>query len=397
MHAHRGLTWCGEDAGTGGPPGTERLNPRFGSGGVSFKVADERQSLLRHAIPMKPGFFRSVSVVLFSVLLGSSGIAASGDSDIAWTNPLIPQRADPHVFLHRDGYYYFTATVPEYDRIEVRRARTIGGLATAEPKVVWRRPASGPMSGNIWAPEIHFIDGAWYVYFSGGDAAKPWSSIRPCVISTRSADPLEGEWTTHGRIMTKWDTFSLDATTFEHDGVRYFVWTQVEPEVKGTNLMIARMTSPTSLASEEAILSRPEFAWEQQVYWVNEAPAVLVKNGRVFMTYSASATDHNYCMGLLTAETGADLLDPKSWRKSTQPVLKSSDATGQYGPGHNCFTTTPDGAIDILMYHARPYKEIAGNALANPDRATRAQIIHWNADGTPDFGEPVADGPYRLP
>ncbi|MBE2214393.1 MAG: glycoside hydrolase family 43 protein [Opitutaceae bacterium] len=337
---------------------------------------------------------------LFVSILTLSGAwpqrAAAGE-DHAWTNPLIPARADPHVFMHRDGYYYLTATAPEYDRIELRRARTLGGLATAEVKTVWRRPASGPMSGNIWAPEIHFIDEVWYVYFSGGDAAKDWSSIRPCVISTPSANPLDGDWTTHGRIMTRWDTFSLDATTFTHRGERYFVWTQVEPGVQGTNLMIARMTSPTTLAPEETILSRPEFGWERQVYWVNEAPAVLVKHGRVFLAYSASATDHHYCLGLLTADADADLLDPASWRKSPVPVFASSEANGQYGPGHNCFTTTPDGQTDILVYHARPYKEIAGDALANPDRATRAQVLRWRADGTPDFGEPVPDGPYRLP
>lgn len=350
-------------------------------------------------IPVCAGRSRLLLVVSALVLgLATPGglRAGSNDAEPVWTNPLIPQRADPHVILHTDGYYYLTATAPEYDRIELRRAKTIGGLATAEVKTVWRRPVSGPMSGNIWAPEIHFIDGTWYIYFSGGDAAKQWDSIRPCVIANASANPLEGAWTTHGRIMTKWDTFSLDATTFAHRGVRYFVWTQVEPGVQGTNLMIARMESPTTLASEQVILSRPDRPWEQQVYWVNEAPAVLVKHGRVFLAYSASATDHNYCLGLLTASADADLLDPRSWTKSPEPVFQSNNATGQYGPGHNAFTTTPDGRTDLLVYHARPYKEIAGSSLANPDRATRAQVITWKADGTPDFGVPVADGPYRL-
>lgn len=339
------------------------------------------------------GYLCALACLLWPVAVD----AAKDDPAVAWTNPLVPQRADPHVVLHRDGYYYLTATAPEYDRIELRRARTIGGLAAAEVKVVWRRPPAGPMSGAIWAPELHFIDDRWYIYFSGGDAAKNWASIRPCAIANSSANPLDGEWTTLGRVVTKWDTFSLDATTFEHRGVRYFVWTQVEPGVQGTNLMIARMTSPTTLADREAILSRPDRPWEQQVYWVNEAPAVLVKNGRVFLSYSASATDHNYCLGLLTADAEADLLDPKSWTKSPEPVLKSHAATSQYGPGHNSFTTTPDGRTDLLVYHSRSYKEIAGDALANPDRHTRAQAITWRADGTPDFGVPVADGPYRVP
>jgi GH43 family beta-xylosidase len=139
------------------------------------------------------------------------------------------------------------------------------------------------------------------------------------------------------------------------------------------------------------LLTEPEYAWEKIGHAVNEAPSVLVKNGRVFMTYSAAATDANYALGMLTARADANLLDPTSWTKSAQPVLASSVENGQYGPGHNSFTTTPDGKTDILVYHARNYRDIAGDPLRNPDRHTRAQAISWRADGTPDFGVPVVD------
>ncbi|KAK0329141.1 Extracellular exo-alpha-(1-_5)-L-arabinofuranosidase, partial [Friedmanniomyces endolithicus] len=76
------------------------------------------------------------------------------------------------------------------------------------------------------------------------------------------------------------------------------------------------------------------------------------------MTYSASATDANYALGLLWAQEDADLLDPAAWTKSPQPVLRSSEKTGQYGPGHNSFTTSRDGKTDILVYHARDYRDI---------------------------------------
>ena len=56
---------------------------------------------------------------------------------------------------------------------------------------------------------------------------------------------------------------------------------------------------------------------------------------RVFLTYSASATDAIYCLGMLVASDTSDLHDPRSWTKSAQPVFRSSAATGQWGPGHN--------------------------------------------------------------
>jgi GH43 family beta-xylosidase len=139
------------------------------------------------------------------------------------------------------------------------------------------------------------------------------------------------------------------------------------------------------------MLSQPELAWEKIGFDVNEAPAVLVRNGRVFMTYSASKTDANYVLGMLTADASANLLDPKVWKKSPVPVFASSEQNGQYGPGHNSFTTTPDGKSDILVYHARNYRDIKGDPLHDPNRHTRAQLIQWRADGTPDFGVPEAD------
>ena len=58
-----------------------------------------------------------------------------------------------------DGYYYFTGSVPGYQSIEIRRAKSLNDLEKAETKNVWRAPKDGPMSQLIWAPEIHFIQG----------------------------------------------------------------------------------------------------------------------------------------------------------------------------------------------------------------------------------------------
>ena len=309
-------------------------------------------------------------------------------------NPLIQQRADPHVILHSDGYYYMTATVPEYDRIELRRANTLAGLASADLKVIWTKHLKGVMGAHIWAPEIHFIEGRWFVYFSAGSVEKPWA-IRLYVLENASQNPLEGTWLERGQLKTPWETFCLDATTFSHRGQRYLVWTQARDEWKGTNIFLAKMDTPLSIIGTPVLLSRPEFPWEIQGYKVNEGPAVLVRNGRVWIAFSASATDDRYCLGLLCAQEDADLLEPSSWTKCPAPVFASSVSTSQFGPGHNSFTTTLDGKQVVLVYHARNYQAIKGDPLHNPDRHTRVQLLHWNADGSPDFGIPVCDGPLN--
>ncbi|MFF5428403.1 MULTISPECIES: family 43 glycosylhydrolase [unclassified Streptomyces] len=352
---------------------------------------------------MSPRRIRSVltawAALVAALLLPSPAHAAAPASPaVSYANPLVNQRADPHIFKHTDGFYYYTATVPEYDRIILRRATTIQGLSAAPETVIWTKHASGEMGAHIWAPEIHFIDGKWYVYFAAGRADDVWR-IRMYVLESSAANPLTGGWTEKGRIATPMDSFALDATTFVVNGARYLSWAQKDPAINNnSNLYIARLANPWTITGTPVRLSMPTYGWETVGHKVNEGPAVIQRGGKVFMTYSASATDSNYCLGMLTASASANLLDPAAWTKSPTPVFASNAATGQYGPGHNSFTTSEDGKSDILVYHDRNYKDISGDPLNDPNRRTRVQKVYWNADGTPNFGIPVADGatPQRL-
>ncbi|MHB0777060.1 glycoside hydrolase family 43 protein [Halomonas sp. WWR20] len=305
---------------------------------------------------------------------------------------LIEQRADPFIHKHDDGCYYFTASVPAYDRIELRRASTIEGLADAEAITAWRKPDTGPLGELIWAPEIHFHQGTWYVYFAAAPTREIKDGLfqhRMYCISTSSENPLEGHWGEPVQIETGIDSFCLDATTFEHHGTLYYVWAQKDPDVPGnSNLYIAAMEDPTRISGKPVRLSVPEHDWENRGFKVNEGPALIARKGRVWLSYSASATDENYCVGLLHADEDADLLNPSNWSKHPSPVFRSNYDKGVYGPGHNSFTVSEDGNTDLLVYHARTYREIQGDPLWDPNRHTFIKPITWRADGFPDFGEP---------
>ncbi|XTZ37686.1 glycoside hydrolase family 43 protein [Salmonella enterica] len=311
-----------------------------------------------------------------------------------WPNPFIEQRADPYILRHND-VYYFVASVPEYDRLEIRRAATLEGLRSAEGVVVWRKPQTGPMSELIWAPELHYIEDKWYLYF-----AATWTKAldelnmfrhRMFVLECDDADPLTGRWVEKGQVKTSFDTFALDATTFIHQGKHWYLWAQKAPDIPGnSNLYLAEMENPWTLKGNPILLSKPEFDWECRGFLVNEGPAVLFHGDKLFVSYSASATDENYCMGLLWIDTLADPENPENWHKSPQPVFKTSYENRQYGPGHNSFTQTAEGE-DVLVYHARNYTEIEGDPLYDPNRHTRLKTIYWREDGMPDFGIPPAD------
>ncbi len=311
-------------------------------------------------------------------------------------SPIVLQRADPCV-LRSGGQYYFTGSYPAYDRIVLRRADRLEDLQAADEVTIWTKPETGAQSHLIWAPEIHRVNGAWYIYYAASpnsdatvdapDADDTFNHRVFCLECT-DEDPLTGTWTEKGQVDTGWESFALDATSFVLDGAQYFVWAQQDVEVKGhSNIYIARMENPWTLATEAVMLTKPEFDWEIVTFWVNEGPSVLVKNGKVFLTYSASGTGIEYAMGLLTADADADLLDAASWTKSPDPVFTSDPSVGIYGPGHNSFTETPEGDT-VLVYHARTYTELVGDPLWEPNRQACAQILPFDEAGDPVWGGP---------
>ena len=117
---------------------------------------------------------------------------------------------------------------------------------------------------------------------------------------------------------------------------------------------------------------------------MNEGPAVIKRNGKIFLTYSASDTGIYYCMGMLSVDEDADLLDPRMWKKERYPVLQTDYEKGIYGSGHNSFTVDEDGN-DIVVFHARTEKEITGNPLYNPNRHAMLMRLRWGEDGKPVF------------
>jgi len=323
-------------------------------------------------------------LIVFSIVIHNHSISQT----LEFNNPIAEQRADPWVYKTDWGKYYLTATVPDYDRIVIRKANSINGLKDAEEKTIWHKHDTGRMAAHIWAPELHRIDGKWYIYFAAGESEDIWK-IRMYALSNPSENPMEGEWTEEGRIITGENSFSLDATSFEHKGRRYLIWAQRKGD--GTSLILSQMKDPVTLVGPEVVLSKPEFNWERMKYNVNEGAAVIKRNGRIFVSYSASATNHNYCVGLLWIDEEADLLKASNWDKSPGPVFYSNAEVNRYGPGHNSFTTAEDGKTVVMIYHARDYKEITGHELDDPNRATRARVVRWTESGFPDFRQHEGD------
>ena len=302
----------------------------------------------------------------------------------------IAQRADPYVYKHEDGSYYFTASLPEYNGIALRKADSLEALCDAEEVMIWNKHDRGPMSYHVWAPELHYINQKWYIYFASGEVEDIWN-IRPYVLECIGQNPVKDPWIEKGIMQCADDdefsfrSFSLDGTVLKNKEKYYYIWAEkVGVGKQISNLYIAEMETPTKLKTVQVLLTTPDYEWERKGYWVNEGPSVLNRNGKIFMTYSASDTGVNYCMGMLSIDEDGDLLNPREWKKERYPVLQSDMEKGIYGPGHNSFTVDLQGN-DILVYHARTEAEIIGNPLYNPNRHAMLLRIEWSKEGEPVF------------
>ena len=310
--------------------------------------------------------------------------------ELEYNKPWILQRADPYVYKHTDGTYYFTASIPAYDGIVLRHSDTLAGLKDAEEVRVWQKHDKGIMSEHIWAPELHYLDGKWYIYYAGGDIDDVWA-IRPYILECADQDPMTGNWVEKGKMTRaeedefSFEAFSLDGTVFENRGKHYYIWAEkVGVGKQISNLYIAEMENPCKLKTVQVLLTTPDYDWERIGFWVNEGPAVIHHDGKIYMTYSASETGVAYCMGMLSISEDADLLDPAMWKKERYPVLETNAEKGIYGPGHNSFTEDEQGN-PIMVYHARTEEKIEGNPLYNPNRHAMLMKLTWGEDGRPVF------------
>ncbi len=310
-----------------------------------------------------------------------------------YKTPFIVERADPHVYKHTDGTYYMTASVPAYDLIEVRSGKSLEELETNEVKNVWFKHESGEQSELIWAPEIHYVEGEFYIYYAAAHTTEGHEydqtfQHRMYAIKCNGQDPMNDPWVECGQIVTRQDSFCLDATVCQTPKANYYIWAQKEiGSNSNSNIYIAKMLSPTKLSDKQVCISKPELDWETKGFKVNEGPSTLIHDGRVFLTISGSATDENYCIGLLYADLDSELDEKDAWTKLDYPLMETDFENNRFGPGHNSFTYDEDGN-PLIVYHCRPERVGLEEALYNPNRDMCIGKVHFDSNNIMHFDKP---------
>lgn len=301
------------------------------------------------------------------------------DEKLTFSNPIKESGADPWVIKYNE--YYYSCYSNGNNSIYIGKSKRLEDVYNEEyTKKVWQAPAGKEYSKEIWAPELHYLNGKWYIYFAA-DSGKNEDHRMFCLEGLE--DDPQGEFTFKNKLSVKDDRWAIDGTVFNKgNGELYFIWSGWEGDKNiSQNIYIAKMSDPYTLTGNRVKISEPEEDWEKVgVPLVNEGPEVLVKDGTIHVVYSASGSwTDDYCLGLLTCEDG-DVMNPDSWKK-TGPVFSKTE--GAYGPGHCSFTKSPDGKEDWILYHA---DEQSGSGWGG--RSIRMQRFTWN-NNYPVFGTPV--------
>jgi GH43 family beta-xylosidase len=332
-------------------------------------------------------------------LLAVAGLAAqtTATDPLAFRNPVLRVGPDPWVIFH-DGFYYEMNTTGF--NLVIRKTPDISELQRAERKVVWRPPPQGPYSHDLWAPELHILQGKWFIYFAADDGND--GNHRLWVLENDSSDPMSDGWHMKGQLNDPSDRWAIDPTVFENQSKLYVVWSgRKRSQLSSQSLYIAEMSNPWTIIGTRTLIAAPKLSWEKAGnensghIGTLEGPEILKHNGRVFLIYSGGGCwSDGYSLGMLTAQEDSNLKDPKSWKKSPAPVFSGSPEAHAYGTGHNGFFKSPDGTQDWIIYHANPEPN---QGCAN-HRSVRIQPYTWRTDGLPSFGTPVpVDVPLPKP
>ncbi len=344
---------------------------------------------------------RKLSFCLINFILLLNVCGFSQKKEDTFTNPLLPSGADPWSIYH-GGFYYYTHTLG--DSIVIWKTKDLALLKSAEQKTIFIPPPNTFYSKQLWAPEIHFINNKWYVYFAGDDGNN--NNHRLYVLENESADPLSGNWNFKGKVSDPSDKWAIDGSVFTFRKKLYMVWSGWEGDNNGQqDIYIAKMKNPWTIEGERVRISSAVYDWERHGDLndpnnpphvnVNEGPQILKHKRKFYLIYSASGCwTENYSLGMLTFTGKKNLLDSSRWLKSPQPVFDQSPENGVYAPGHNSFFKSPDGKEDWILYHANSAPAQGCGRFRSP----RAQRFTWNKKGIPYFGEPVKAGiPIKAP
>ena len=114
-----------------------------------------------------------------------------------YTNPILASGADPWIVKH-EGWYYYCGGMG--GGVGVSRSRNLHQINPL--KRVWKAPAKGAWNSTcVWAPELHYWKGKWYIFYAAGYSGPPYIHQKTGVLESVTSDAM-GEYVDKGMLFT---------------------------------------------------------------------------------------------------------------------------------------------------------------------------------------------------
>lgn len=238
---------------------------------------------------------------------------------------------DPHITKYKDKYLLVQSENEK--RIIINTYSDITNpLSDSASHLVWERQNEF----QIWAPELHQIDGLWYIYYA---SSKGDNNTHRTMVAGAAMNPT-GPYHFSDRVGP--DVWGIDMTVFAWEGQRYAAWSGWENngDEFPQHLYIAPMVSPVEIGERIKIAS-PDMDWERSIAPILEGPQALIDRGKLYLFYSANASwKQEYSTGVLEL-VGNNPLNPRHWLKCPFPLASNT--------GHGHFLVTDD----LFVYHRK--------------------------------------------
>lgn len=287
-----------------------------------------------------------------------------------FNNPLY-QGQDPFI-MKKDGYYIFVSSSNDdrNNRIYVSKSKSL--VEQGEKIAVFD---SKGKQKRIFAPEIFFIDGKWYIYYCADYESENWRHMAGCLESV--TDDPQGEYIDRGILYTGEkgvNYMANDFTTVFWNGQLYAIWGTMDgPECPA----IAPMDNPYTITADRS--SFPECR--------GEGPRTLTDGKTLYVTVSQGPfACIDYHLGAYIYDGKGDILDKNSWTYEDNWFNHTDDV---YGPARSSFVKSLDDSEDYMVYHSKVYK-----ANDNGWREVNIQKFTWE-NGRPVFGKPVSPFEFK--
>lgn len=288
-------------------------------------------------------------------------------------NPVIDQDSpDPSVIRGDNGIFYlflteslFTPNIPIYKSIDLVNWYFAG--AAFDKKT---RPTS--FKGNLWAPDINFIDGKYVLYYS----MSVWGGEWDCGIGLAVSDYPWGPFEDFAKLFDSKQIGvqnSIDPFFIEDKGEKYLFWGS-HHGIFGIQLS----DDGLSLKNDAGIF---------QIAGHGGEGTYIHKHGDQYFLFQSVGTCCNGLSSSYNIRVGkADNLRGPYYDRSNKPMLESSGTlllqSNDFvvGPGHNSEIITDDNGVDWILFH--------GYLRSNPNsgRIVFLERINW------DSGWPVIEG-----